>query len=214
MFQFLCKNRPKWHHNDVRVIFWHFFYVFCQILLLVSKFQPIWSIFTKIQFCMIFYQKKWISVHMNLLLPDLRIQIPERFYDVCTETKWEWTLRWSLGTTSGGGVGLSGSILPPIPRIPSKSDKYCCDEFGWMVTPLQPLKRFVWMIYYVKSVSKWFLFSIWCPATVCGCNFGYYLLAQHLARSLSPLANRSKLPKMDKYCCAGFCVAGNFVRTA
>ena len=60
----------------------------------------------------------------------------------------------------GVGVGLSGSISLPKPRIPCKSDKYCCGEFGWMGTPLQPPKWFGWMIYYVRSVSKWFLFSV------------------------------------------------------
>ena len=37
-----------------------------------------------------------------------------------------------FGDHLGGGVGLSGSISAPIPRISSKSDKYCCDEFGWI----------------------------------------------------------------------------------
>ena len=28
IFYFLCKNRPKWRHNDVIVIFWVLFCVF------------------------------------------------------------------------------------------------------------------------------------------------------------------------------------------
>ena len=41
---------PKWHHSDVISIFRHFFAFFWRILLFVSKFQLIWSIFTKIDF--------------------------------------------------------------------------------------------------------------------------------------------------------------------
>ena len=60
-------------------------------------------------------------------------------------------------------------------------------------------------------MNRWFTI-VWCSVFDRGAGEPVGKLERR--KVLSPLANRPKLSRMDKYCCVKFCAAGNYARTA